>query len=99
MERTRKKQQRAALLRELPFAAADICLQTAALTAGEEAERSVGSEDFACPQHRRRELRVRGAAGKVLGLKGKAAILFQRDLSLDAQAQRLWLAPRGRSRT
>lgn len=116
-------------MRELPFAAADICLQTAALTAGEEAERSVGSEDFACPQHRRRELRVRGAAGEVLGLKGKAAVLFQRDaalagggavlqevagvepgwvvyifmlmpvLSLDAQAQRLWLAPRGRSRT
>lgn len=66
---------------------ADICLQTAALTAGEEAERSVGAEDFACPQHRRRELRVRGAAGEVLGLKGKAAVLFQRDAALAGEGQ------------
>ena len=87
MERTPKKQQRAAPARELPFAAADICLQTAALTAGEEAERSVGPEDFACPQHRRRELRVRGAAGEVLGLKGKAAVLSSGTPPLPGEGQ------------
>ena len=87
MERTRKKQHKAVPGKELPCAAADICLETAALTAGEEAEGGVGAEDFARPQHRGGELRVGGAAGEVLGLEGEAAVLFQRDAALAGGGQ------------
>ena len=53
-------------------------LKLSALLAGEEPQGGGGAEHLACPQHRRGELRVRGAAGIVLGLQGKAAVLPQR---------------------
>ena len=54
-----------------------LSLKFSALLAGEEPQGSGGAEHLASPQHRGGELRVRGAAGEVLGLQGKAAVLAQ----------------------
>ena len=51
-------------------------LKLSALLAGEEPQGGGGAEHLASPQHRGGELRVRGAAGIVLGLQGKAAVLL-----------------------
>ena len=53
-------------------------LKLSALLTGKEPQGSGGAEHLACAQHRGGELRVRGAAGIMLGLQGKAAIFPQR---------------------
>ena len=68
----KKRLPRQTFLRNVSF------LKLSALFAGEEPQGGGGAEHLACPQHRRGELRVRGAAGIVLGLQGKAAVLPQR---------------------
>ena len=50
-------------------------LKFSALLSGKEPQGGGGAEHLARPQHRGGELRVRGAAGIVLGLQGKAAVL------------------------
>ena len=51
-------------------------LKFPALLAGEEPQGSGGAEHLARPQHSGGELRMRGAAGIVLGLQCKAAVLL-----------------------
>ena len=51
-------------------------LKLSALFAGEEPQGGGGAEHLACPQHRGGELRVGRAAGVMLGLQCKAAVLL-----------------------
>src|SRR5699024_2160217 len=51
-------------------------LQSSALFPGEKTQGGGSSEHLARPQNRGGELRVRGAAGVVLGLQGKTAVLL-----------------------